>query len=83
MDAGNNDRLGIVRALLETAPDNVVRDLDAALRVDTSTTLAPVRAMVRAELTGRGVRDVVLAPVAPLCNPRTDGFKQALFPAGG
>ena len=82
MDAGNNDRLGIVRALLETAPDNVVRDLDASLRVDTSTTLAPVRAMVRAELSDRHVRDVVLSPVAPLCSPRTDGFKQALFPVG-
>jgi hypothetical protein len=38
--------------------------------------------MVRAELQDRGVRDVVLAPVAPLCAPRADGFKQALFPAG-
>jgi hypothetical protein len=77
-----NDRLGVVRALLETAPDSAVRDLDMALRADTSAALAPVRAMVRAELSDRGVRDVVLAPVAPLCAPRADGFKQALFPAG-
>src|ERR1700744_3507424 len=82
MDPGTNDPLGIVRAFLETAPDNVVRDLDAALRADTSTALAQVRAMVRAELSDRHVREVVLAPVAPLCNPRTDGFKQALFPTG-
>lgn len=82
MDVETNDRLGIVRALLETAPDNVVRDLDAALRADTSTALAQVRAMVRTELSDRHVRDVVLSPVAPLCNPRTDGFKQALFPTG-
>jgi hypothetical protein len=53
-----------------------------ALRADTSAALAPVRAMVRAELSGRGVRDVVLAPVALLCAPRADGFKQALFPTG-
>jgi hypothetical protein len=77
-----NDRLGVVRALLETAPDSAVRDLDMALRADTSAALAPVRAMVRAELSDRGVRDVVLATVAPLCAPRADGFKQALFPTG-
>src|ERR1700743_1913072 len=82
MGAPINDRLGIVRALLETAPDNVVRDLDAALRADTSTALAQVRAMVRAELSDRHVRDVVLSPVAPLCNQRTDGSKQALSPTG-
>jgi hypothetical protein len=82
MGAPTNDRLGVVRALLENAPDSAVRDLDMALRADTSAALAPVRAMVRAELSDRGVRDVVLAPVAPLCAPRTDGFKQAVFPAG-
>jgi hypothetical protein len=82
MGAPTNDRLGVVSALLETAPDSAIRDLDRALRADTSAALAPVRAMVRAELSGRGVRDVVLAPVAPLCSPRADGFKQALFPTG-
>lgn len=81
MGAPMNDRLGVVRALLETAPDSAVRDLDMALRADTSAALAEVRAMVRAELRDRAVRDVVLAPVAPLCAPRADGFRQALFPA--
>jgi hypothetical protein len=82
MGAQMNDRLGVVSTLLETAPDSAIRDLDMALRADTSAALAPVRAMVRAELSGRGVRDVVLAPIAPLCAPRPDGFKQALFPSG-
>jgi len=82
MGAPINDRLGIVRALLESAPDSVVRDLEMALRADTSATLAPVRALVRAELSDRHVRDVVLAPVTPLCSPRHDAFKQALFPTG-
>src|SRR5215469_14226249 len=82
MGAPMNDRLGVVRGLLETAPDSAVRDLDMALRADTSAALAPVRAMVRAELSDRGVRNVVLAPVAPLCAPRADGFKHALYPAG-
>lgn len=82
MSAPINDRLGVVRALLENAPDSAVRALDMALRADTSTALAQVRAMVRAELSDRGARDVVLAPLAPLCAPRADGFKQALFPIG-
>jgi hypothetical protein len=82
MGVPTNDRLGVVRALLETAPDTAVHDLDMALRADTSAALAPVRGMVRAELQDRGVRDVVLAPAAPLCAPREDGFRQALFPAG-
>jgi hypothetical protein len=82
MGVPTHDRLGVVRALLETAPDSAVRDLDMALRADTSAALASVRGMVGAELQDRGVRDVVLAPVAPLCAPRADGFKQALFPAG-
>ncbi len=82
MGAPTNDRLGVVSTLLETAPDSAIRDLDMALRADTSVVLAPVRAMVRAELSGRALRDVVLAPVAPLCSPRADGFKQALFPTG-
>src|ERR1700744_4328060 len=77
-----NDRLSFVRALLETAPDSAVRDLDMALRADTSAALAAVRSAVRVELQDRAVRDLVLAPVAPLCAPRADGFKQALFPAG-
>lgn len=82
MGAPTNDRLAMVRGLLETAPDSAVRSLDMALRADTSAALAPVRAMVRAELQDRGVRDLALAPVASLCAPRTDGFKQALFPTG-
>jgi len=82
MGAPKIDRLGVVGALLESAPDSVVRDLDMALRADTSAALAPVRAMVRAELTDRLARDVVLEPIALLCAPRTDGFKQTQFPAG-
>jgi hypothetical protein len=82
MGAPTNDRLEMVRVMLETAPDSAVRSLDMALRADTSAALAPVLAMVRAELQDRCVRDLALAPVAPLCAPRADGFKQALFPSG-
>ena len=80
MGASDTDRLGIVRAMLETAPDSAVRDLDTALRGDSSASLAPVRALVRAEAADRAVRDLVLGPLVPLCFPRSDGFKQAQFP---
>jgi hypothetical protein len=81
MGALNDDRLGLVRALIETAPDSAVRDLELALRAETGGPLAAVRALVRTELSERAVRDVVVAPVSPLCAPRADGFKQALFPS--
>jgi hypothetical protein len=82
MGAALNDRLGSVRAMLETAPDAAVRDLDRAMRADASESLAPVRELVRVELSDRAARDAVLAPLIPLCAPRADGFKQVLFPAG-
>ena len=75
MGALNDDRLGLVRALIETAPDSAVRDLELALRAETGGPLAAVRALVRTELSERAVRDVVVAPVSPLCAPRADGFK--------
>ena len=82
MGAPTTDRLGMVQAMLESAPDSAVRGLDVALRSDRSASLAPVRALVRAETADRAVRDLVLAPLVPLCTPRTDGFTQALLPSG-
>ena len=82
MGAPTNDRLGIVRTMLESAPDSAVQGLDAALRSDRSASLAPVRALVRAEAADRAVRDVVLAPLIALCAPRSDGFVQARLPGG-
>jgi hypothetical protein len=66
--------------MLETAPDSAVRDLDTALRGDSSESLAPLRAMVRAEAADRRLRDAVFAPLLPLCAVRADGFKQTLLP---
>ena len=82
MGAPTTDRLGIVRTMLETAPDSAVRGLDAALRSDRSASLDPVRALVRAEAADRAVRDVVLAPLIALCAPRSDGFVQVQLPLG-
>jgi hypothetical protein len=82
MGVETKDRLGIVRALIETAPDAAVRDLETALRGETQGSLSAVRALVRAEMSDRGVRDMVVGPILPLCSPRADGFKQALFPVG-
>jgi hypothetical protein len=81
MGAPNSDRMGIVKALIETAPDGAVRQLNAALKGDSGSALAAVRAMVEGEVWDRRVRDAVFAPLLPLCAPRTDGFEQVVFPA--
>jgi hypothetical protein len=73
--------MGIVKALIETAPDGAVRQLDAALQGDSGAALAAVRAMVEDEIRDRRVRDAVFAPLLPLCAPRADGFEQIVFPA--
>jgi hypothetical protein len=56
-----------------------LRAIDTALSADSSNALTPVRRLIGAELSDRGVRDVVLAPVVPLSVVRADGFGQALF----
>jgi hypothetical protein len=81
MGAPNSDRMGIVKALIETAPDGAVRQLNAALRGDSGGALAAVRDMVEGEIWDRRVRDAVFAPLLPLCAPRADGFEQIQFPA--
>jgi hypothetical protein len=78
----SHDRIDVVRALIETAPDSAVRQLDGALKGDAAGQgLAAVRAMIDAEVWDRAVRDSVFSPLIPLCAPRADGFEQMLFPA--
>jgi hypothetical protein len=81
MGAPSSERMGIVKALIETAPDGAVRQLDAALKSDSGGSLAAVRAMVEDEVRDRRVRDAVFAPLLPLFTSRTDGFEQVVFPA--
>jgi hypothetical protein len=57
----------ILRTVVEAAPDIVVRNLELALAADPGGTLAAVRALVEAESRDRLVRNIVMAPIAPLC----------------
>jgi hypothetical protein len=81
MGALSHDRIDVVRALIETAPDSAVRQLEAALKGDAAGQgLAAVRAVIDAEVWDRAVRDCVFAPLVPLCARRADGFEQVQFP---
>ncbi|HUO23594.1 MAG TPA: hypothetical protein VMU59_13850 [Caulobacteraceae bacterium] len=81
MSALSQDRVGIVRALVEAAPDSAVRSLEAALRGESAGgTLSSVKSIVTQEMNDRLVRDAVLEPLMPLFSPRADGIEQLQFP---
>jgi hypothetical protein len=81
MSGLSQDRVGIVRALIEAAPDFAVHNLEAALRGESAGgSLSSVKAIVLDERNDRLVRDAVFEPIAPLFAPRADGFEQRLFP---
>lgn len=67
MTAFNSDKLELVRGLIARAPDRVVNGLEAALTDGGTGVLAPVYDMVRLEAADRARRNLLLAPVAPLC----------------
>src|SRR5579872_1991760 len=80
MAALSHHRAGIVRALIEGAPDATVQGLDAALKTADDGALSSVKAIVSAEMQDRAVRDAVFEPLLALFTPRTDGFVQLQFP---
>ena len=81
MGALSKDRAGIVRALIEAAPDSAIRSLELALGGEISGgSLSAVKAIVDNEVLDRAVRDTVLDPIVPLFSERTDGFNQLFFP---
>ena len=64
-------RAGVVRALIEMAPDSAVRRLDAALRGEAAGgSLSSVKAIVSAEMQDRAVRNAVFEPDLSPCSPR-------------
>ncbi|MDB5431357.1 MAG: hypothetical protein JWP35_2473 [Caulobacter sp.] len=69
----------VLRSVVEAAPDKVVRNLELALAADPGGSLGAVRAMVEAESRERLMRNIVLAPVAPLCVGAFSDGRQA-FP---
>src|ERR1700761_2078214 len=81
MAAPSQDRTSVVRALVEAAPDSVVRSLEAALRGETAGgSLSAVKAIVFEEMRDRQIRDAVFGPLTPLFSLRADGCDQLQFP---
>ena len=74
-------KLQIVKGLVEQAPDKAVATLLMALNADGDLDdgLSMVKAIVEAEANDRRIRNLILAPIAPLCGPR-DAFSHIRFP---
>lgn len=63
----SDQKMEIVRTLVESAPDAIVGGLHNALvAADGDTALAGVRRLVESEVADRRLRNAILAPVAPL-----------------
>jgi hypothetical protein len=77
----SEQKIQIVRRLVETSPDRIVGALQAALaeaRGDAA--LSEVRRLVEAEAEDRRLRNQVLQPVAVLFRPETAGSDALAFP---
>jgi hypothetical protein len=64
-------KLALVRGLIEQAPDVAIQSLMMALRADSrhDESLTVVQQMIELEASDRRARNLVFAPVAPLCAP--------------
>ncbi|WP_165842832.1 hypothetical protein [Phenylobacterium deserti] len=82
MPALSERKLQIVRTLMESAPDQVIGGLHAAL-ADTGgdTPLASVRRLVEGEARERRLRNIILEPIAPMCVGDGRDPHHLVFPA--
>ena len=79
MAALSDQKIAIVRTLVETAPDKIVGSLQQALsETPDGSALGGVRRLVESEIFERTLRNVVLQPIVPMCvaggDPRTLTF---------
>ena len=65
----SDDKLALVRGLIAQAPDTAIQSLLAALNADSrhDESLTAVQYMVETEAADRRARNLVFAPIAPLC----------------
>lgn len=64
----SEQKIEIVRTLVQSAPDRVVGGLQAALvNAGADPALSSVRRLVEVEAADRRLRNIVLGPIAPLC----------------
>lgn len=68
-------------ALLERCPDAMLRTVSSAVAPLPGERAADLRAMLAEESLDRTRRRLVLAPVAPMFRPRTDGVAAMTFPS--
>lgn len=76
-------RLLGVRMLLQSAPDHVVRSLDAMLAsgAERNESMRMIQQLVMLEMADRKARHTVFMPFAPLCVPLRPNFPGLQFPA--
>ena len=81
----SESQLATVRALLTSAPDGAVRDLESALASgsDRHTTMRVIHGMVAVEALDRRARNAVFRPLAPLCGASASRLRGPVFPAAG
>ena len=82
MSGLSESKLGIVRALIQAAPDSAIRDLKTALASsdDRHEAMRLIHGMVNAEALNRRARCIVFAPLLPLCAIRPPGAVGLYFP---
>jgi hypothetical protein len=75
-------RLGSVRLLIQSAPDHVVRSLDAMLAsgAEHSEAMRIIQRLVMLEMADRRARQTVFMPLVPLFTPLRDNFLGLQFP---
>ena len=79
----SESRLATVRAILTSAPDYAVRDLEATLASssDRHDVMRMIHAMVAAEALDRRARSAVFGPIAPLCSSARRRLGGVVFPS--
>ena len=79
----SESRLATVRAILTSAPDYAVRDLETTLASgsDRHDVMRMIHSMVAAEALDRRARKAVFGPMAPLCSPARKRLGGVTFPS--
>ena len=79
----SESQLATVRALLTSAPDCAVSDLEATLASGSErhTTMRMIHGMVAAEALDRRARNAIFRPLVPICGAPRDGLRSPIFPA--
>ena len=82
MSGLNDSQLAVIRAILDSAPDNALGTLNKALSAQAGPgAMGEIQRMVRGEVSDRRARDLTFAPLLPLCPKAPPPWTQQTFPA--